>query len=84
MRRRFSAQQRLAILEMRRDGAKISDLCLQYGFSKQTYYRWRSRYGWMLEPYATTENILEDEKRSLQKFIDIQGVDTKALMATLR
>lgn len=84
MKRRFTTQQRLAILEMRRDGAKISDLCHQYGLSKQTYYRWKSRYGWMLEPYATTENVLEDESCRLRKFINIDGINTQALMKTLR
>ncbi|MDH3393954.1 MAG: transposase [Desulfobulbaceae bacterium] len=84
MKSRFTVEQILAVLELKRDGAKLTDICRQYKFSKQTYYRWKAKYGWMIEPYATVSNILADEKRCLQKFINIPGVDIDALRKTLR
>jgi len=84
MKRDFTAEQRLAILELKRDGAKISDLCRQYGFSKQTYYRWQAKYGGILKPYASAIKIIEDEERRLQKFNDIPGVNTENLQSPLR
>jgi len=67
MKSRFTVEQILAILELTRDGVRLSDICNQYKFSKQTFYRWKARYGWMLEPHATVTNISADENRCLQE-----------------
>lgn len=60
--KRFTLEQILIILELKRDGIKLSDICQQYKFSKQTYYRWQAKYGWMIEADATTPKSIDDAK----------------------
>lgn len=44
---RFSEQQIINILKQADTGAKVQDLCRQFGISDATYYKWKSKYGGM-------------------------------------
>jgi hypothetical protein len=44
-RSRFSEQQIAFILHQAEEGVAVEDVCRKAGISRQTYYRWRKRYG---------------------------------------
>jgi putative transposase len=44
---RFSEQQIINILKQADSGAKVQDVCRQFGISDATYYKWKSKYGGM-------------------------------------
>jgi len=44
---KFSETQIVAILKEADAGAKVKDVCLKYGISDTTYYKWKSKYGGM-------------------------------------
>src|SRR6267378_4341602 len=41
-RSKFSDEQILAIVKEGEAGRKVADLCRAYGFTEQTYYRWKA------------------------------------------
>lgn len=45
--KRFTEEQIIRVLKEREEGVKVHDLCRQQGISEATYYRWKSKYGWM-------------------------------------
>ena len=42
---KFREEQIIAILKEAAAGMKTDDVCLRHGISRQTFYRWRSKYG---------------------------------------
>ena len=42
--KRYSEEQIFRILQEGDRGAKVADLCRQYGISENTYFRWKSKY----------------------------------------
>jgi putative transposase len=77
---RFSQQQIINILKEADAGAKVQDLCRQYGISNATYYKWNSKYGGMeasdikrlreIEAENGKLNDLALENRSLKDLIE--------------
>jgi len=48
-------------------GRKVSDLCCEHGFSEQTLYRWKARYGGMRAQDADLVRGLEEEVFDLRR-----------------
>ncbi|HUU00136.1 MAG TPA: transposase [Myxococcota bacterium] len=69
----------LKILKEAEAGAKIADLCRKYGFSEQTYYRWKSKYGGMDINEARRLKQLEEENRRLKKAVADLTLDVQIL-----
>ena len=46
-RSKFTDEQILAIVKEREAGRKVADLCRANGITKQTYDRWKAKYGGM-------------------------------------
>lgn len=44
---RFTDSQILAFLKQNEEGAKVSDLSREHGFSNAQIYKWRSKFGGM-------------------------------------
>jgi putative transposase len=42
---KFSEEQIINILKSVDGEQKVGDVCRQYGISKQTYHRWKAKYG---------------------------------------
>lgn len=60
MRKRYTEEQIIAILNESRAGAKTGDLVRRHGISRQTFYRWRRKYG---EMQATRRSGCGSSKR---------------------
>jgi putative transposase len=48
-RSRFTGEQIIAFLRQAKAGVRVVDLCRQNGISDATIYKWRSKFGGMLE-----------------------------------
>ena len=44
-RRRYNPEQIASFLKQVDLGIGVKDLCRKYGFTEQTYYRWKKQYG---------------------------------------
>ena len=77
--KRFSEEKIIKILQEADAGAKIADLCRKYGFSEQTYYRWKAKYGGMDISEARRLKQLEEENRRLKKAVADLTLDNQIL-----
>ncbi|MBI2678413.1 MAG: transposase, partial [Candidatus Koribacter versatilis] len=42
---RFSEEQIIAILKEGEAGGNVGELCRKHGVSKESYYRWKAKFG---------------------------------------
>jgi putative transposase len=63
----FSDSQILTILKQAENGVPVRELCLEYGMSTSSFYKWRSKYGGMNASLMMRMEELEDENRRLKK-----------------
>lgn len=64
---RFSDTQIIAILKQTESGLPVPELCREHGISTTTFYKWRSKFGWMDASLMARLKELEDENRRLKK-----------------
>lgn len=66
MKKRFTEEQIIKVLEEGRTGIKIEELCHKYGISTPSYYKWKQKFGDMVVSDAKRLKSLEQEMRSLK------------------
>lgn len=70
MKKRFSEEQVIRILrEAEELGVTIDDVCRKNNVTKQTFYRWRSKYGGMEVSDARKLKDLEAENTKLKRMV---------------
>ena len=69
MKRRFTEEQIIGILQEAEAGVKVKDLCRQHNVTEQTYYRWKSKYGGMSVSEMRRLKELESENQILKKLV---------------
>lgn len=79
MRKRYSEEQIIKILEEGRAGMKIEELCRKHGISQPTYYNWRSKYADMTVSDAKKLKALESENSKLKRLVADQQLDILVL-----
>lgn len=75
MKKRFTEEQIIRILDEAQTGIRIEELCRKYGISQQTYYNWKARFGGMTVPDAKRLRALETENSKLKKLVAEQALD---------
>jgi transposase len=65
-------------------GLKVPEVCKHLGISKQTYYRWRQKYGGMAPETAKQLKALEKENVRLKKLVADQALDNQILKEAAR
>ncbi len=68
-RKRYTEEQIIGILKAHEAGAKVGDLVREHGFSEQSFYRWKSKYGGMEVSEAKRLRELEAENARLKKLL---------------
>ncbi|TNH11199.1 transposase [Testudinibacter sp. TR-2022] len=63
-RSKFTETQIVNILKLAEQGAKVTDICREYGISIATYYQWKSKYGGL-------------EASDLKRLCDIEAENAK-------
>jgi len=61
LRKRFTEERIIGILEEAEAGGKSTELCRRHGISEQTFYRWKSKYGGLEVNEARRLRQLEHE-----------------------
>lgn len=64
---KFSDTQIMAILKQAEAGAKVQDLCREYGMSSAMFYKWRAKFGGMDASMISRLKELEAENARLKK-----------------
>ncbi len=52
MKKRFTEEQIIKILEEARAGMKVEELCRKHGISNPTFYKWKAKFAGMTVPDA--------------------------------
>ena len=69
MRRRFSEEQIIDIVQEHEVSGQTREICRKHGITNTTLYRWKARYGGMSRPEVAKVRVLEDENRRLKRLL---------------
>ena len=83
MKKRYSEEQIIRILNEAEAGVKVAELCRKHGMSDATYYNWKAKYGGMTVSDAKRLKSLEEENRSLKRLVADLSLDKQALKAVI-
>lgn len=83
MKKRFTEEQIIRILQEAESGMKVVDVCRKQGISDATYYNWKAKYGGMTVSDAKKLKALDDENRRLKRIVADQALDIQALKMVL-
>jgi putative transposase len=76
---RFTEEQIVAILKEHEAGTPTGELLRQHGIAKETFYRWRAKYGGMEVSDARRLHQLEEENRRLKRLVADQALQLQVL-----
>ena len=79
MRKRYSEEQIVKILEEVRSGKPVSTVSREYGVAANTIHRWRNKYGDMQQSEVRRLKELEQENARLKRLLADQVLDNDAL-----
>lgn len=83
MKKRFTEEQIIRILQEAEAGTKVMDVCRKHGISDATYYNWKAKYWGMTVSDAKKLKVLEDENRRLKHIVADLTLDNQALKAVV-
>lgn len=78
-RRKYTEEQILRILKEAEAGKPVATLLRTHGISKESFYRWRRKYGGMQLDEMKKMKALEEENRRLKKLVADLSLDKQAL-----
>lgn len=81
---RFTEEQIIGILKEGEAGANIAELCRRHEISKESYYRWRAKYGGLEVNEARRLRQLEEENRRLKHLVADLTLDKQTLQELVR
>ncbi len=79
MKKKYSEEKIVQILNEVTAGAKVLDTCRKYGISDATYYNWKSKYSGMAVSDVKRLKELETENQKLKRIVADQSLDILAL-----
>lgn len=80
---RFSEEQIVGILKEAEAGVSSREVCRRHGISRETFYRWKGKYGGLSVSEAKRLKQLEDENRTLKQLVADLTLDNRALKGVL-
>ena len=76
---RFTEEQIVGMLREAEAGAEVQEICRREGIGKETFYRWRRKYGGMEVSDARRLKALEDDNRRLKRLVADQALNLQVL-----
>lgn len=76
---RFSEEQIVAILKESEAGTSTGELCRRHGVSRNTFYRWKGKYGGLEVGETRRLRQLEEENRRLKRLVADLSLDNQVL-----
>ena len=80
---RFTDEQIVAILQEAERTGKTGDVIRRHGISRETFYRWRRRYGGLQVSETKRLRALEEENRQLKRVVADQALNLQVLKDVL-
>lgn len=80
---RFTDEQIVAILQEAERTGKSGEVIRRHGISRETFYRWRKKYGGMQVSEAKRLRALEEENRQLKRVVADQALNIQVLKDVL-
>ena len=72
---RFTDEQIVGILKEAEAGTTVIEVCRRHGISRETFNRWRKKFGGMEVNAAKRLRHLEDENRQLKRVVADQALN---------
>ena len=82
--KRYSEEQIFRILQEGERGAKVADICRQYGISENTYFRWKSKYSGLELSDLKRMKEIEGENSRLKRIVADQALQIDAMKEVLQ
>lgn len=82
-RSRFTDEQIVAILQEAARTGKSGEVIRRHGISRETFYRWRRKYGGMQVSETKRLRALEEENRQLKRVVADQALNLQVLKDVL-
>jgi len=80
---RFTDEQIVAILQEAERTGKSGEVIRRHGISRETFYRWRRKYGGLQTSDAKRLRVLEEENRRLKRVVADQALNLQVLKDAL-
>lgn len=80
---RFTDEQIVAILQEAERTGKSGEVIRRHGISRETFYRWRKKYGGMQVSETKRLRALEEENRQLKRVVADQALNIQVLKDVL-
>jgi putative transposase len=80
---RFTDEQIVAILQEAERTGKSGEVIRRHGISRETFYRWRKKYGGMQVSETKRLRALEEENRQLKRVVADQALNLQVLKDVL-
>lgn len=79
MKRRFSEEQIIGILQQHEYGVPTSQVCRDHNISSATFYKWKAKFGGLQVSEAQKLRRLEAENAKLKRLVVDQALDNLVL-----
>jgi len=76
---RFTEEQIIGMLREAEAGAEVQAICRRAGIGRDTFYRWRRKYGGMEVGDARRLKALEEENQQLKRLVADQALNVQVL-----
>ena len=84
VKKRFSEEQIIGFLREADEGVPVKELCRKQGFSEESFYLWRSKFGGLDVSDAKRLKSLETENAKLKKLLAESMLENEVIKEALR